>query len=50
MISIQEAWNRLPAAEREEVRRGVLTKLGGTAAPEAFIQRLCLEEMTRRTG
>jgi hypothetical protein len=47
---LQEAWNDLPTAEREEVRRGVLAKLGGATAPEAFIQRLCLEEMARRTG
>ena len=45
---LQEVWNGLPAAEREEVRRGVLAKLGGTTAPEAFIQRLCLEELARQ--
>jgi hypothetical protein len=47
---LQEAWNGLPPAEREAVRRGVLAKLGGATAPEAFIQRLCLEEMARRRG
>ena len=45
---LQEIWNGLPAAEREAVRRGVLEKLGGATAPEAFIQRLCLEEIGRR--
>jgi hypothetical protein len=43
-----EAWGRLPAEERDAVRRRVLAKLGGTTAPEAFIQRLCLEELSRR--
>ena len=47
---LQEAWNGLPAAEREAVRRGVLAKLGDATAPEAFIQRLCLEELARRAG
>jgi plasmid replication initiation protein len=47
---LQEAWNRLPAAEREALRCGVLAKLGDATAPEAFIQRLCLEEMARKKG
>ena len=45
---LQEAWNALPAPEREAVRRGVVEKLGGAAAPEAFIQRLCFEELADR--
>ena len=45
---LQEAWAALPAEEREAIRRGVLEKLGGATAPEAFIQRLCLEELARR--
>ena len=45
---LQEVWNGLPAAEREAIRRGVLEKLAGATAPEAFIQRLCLEETARR--
>ena len=44
---LQDVWNGLPAAEREAVRREVLMKLGGATAPEAFIQRLCLEEIGR---
>jgi hypothetical protein len=44
----QEVWNGLPAEEREAVRRGVVEKLGGATAPEAFIQRLCLEELAGR--
>lgn len=47
---LQEAWNALPAGEREAVRRGVVEKLGGATAPEAFIQRLCLEELAGRLG
>ena len=45
---LQEAWAALPAAEREAIRRGVRERLGGTTAPEAFVQRLCLEELARR--
>jgi Replication initiator protein A len=45
---LQEAWGALPAEERDAIRRGVLEKLGGTTAPEAFLQRLCLEELSRR--
>jgi hypothetical protein len=45
---LQEAWNGLPAAERDAIRRGVLAKLAGATAPEAFVQRLCLEELSRR--
>ncbi len=47
---LQEAWNALPEAEREALRRGVVEKLGGATAPEAFIQRLCLEELAGRLG
>jgi len=47
---LQEAWNALPAAEREAMRRGVVEKLGGATAPEAFIQRLCLEELAGCLG
>jgi len=47
---LQEAWAALPAAERDAIRRRVLDKLGGATAPEAFVQRLCLEEVARRRG
>jgi hypothetical protein len=43
----QAAWDALPEAEREAIRRGVRAGLGG-AAPEAFVRRLCLEELARR--
>jgi hypothetical protein len=45
---LQEVWGTLPLHERDVIRCGVLDKLGGTAAPEAFVQRLCLEELARR--
>ncbi len=45
-----DAWNALAPAEREAVRQAVLAGLGGAAAPEAFIRRLCLEEVARRGG
>ncbi len=45
---LQEAWAALPAEERDAIRRGVREKLDGATAPEAFVQRLCLEELARR--
>ena len=42
---LQEAWAALPAGERDAIRRGVLERIGGATAPEAFVQRLCLEEL-----
>ena len=45
---LQDAWAALPAEEREAIRFGVRERLGGTTAPEAFVQRLCLEELARR--
>jgi hypothetical protein len=47
---LQAAWEALPPEEREAVRRAVVERLGGTAAPEAFLQRLCLQEAARRTA
>jgi hypothetical protein len=41
-------WAALPAAEQERVRRAVLARLPG-GAPEAFVRRLCLEELRRRS-
>jgi hypothetical protein len=43
-----DVWNALPAAEQEAIRQTVLAGIGGTAAPEAFVRRLCLEEIGRR--
>jgi hypothetical protein len=45
---LHDVWNGLSEEERAAVRRGVLDKLAGTAAPEAFIHRLCLQEVGRR--
>ncbi len=44
---LQEAWTALPEAERDALRRGVRDRLGGATAPEAFVHRLCLEELAR---
>jgi hypothetical protein len=43
-----EAWNKLLPLEQEAIRQTVLASLGGTAAPETFVRRLCLEEVDRR--
>jgi hypothetical protein len=43
-----EAWNRLPAREQEAIRRAVLGSVGAATVPEAFVKRLCLEELGRR--
>jgi plasmid replication initiation protein len=45
---LQEAWAGLPEAEQALIRQRVLEKLGGSGAPAAFVQRLCLEELGRR--
>jgi hypothetical protein len=45
-----DAWNALPPTTREAIRQAVLAGLGGTAAPEAFVRRLCLEELARHQG
>jgi hypothetical protein len=45
---LHDVWAGLSEEERAAVRRGVLDKLAGTAAPEAFIHRLCLQEVGRR--
>jgi hypothetical protein len=45
-----EAWNALPPEEQETIRQTVLAALGGMVAPEAFVRRLCLEELGRRIG
>jgi Replication initiator protein A len=43
-----ERWQTLPPEERDAIRRAVLGRLSGASAPEAFVHRLCLEEMARR--
>jgi hypothetical protein len=46
---LQEVWNSLPEAVRDEITRQVRARLG-TSAPAVFVQRLCLEELARRLG
>ena len=46
---IQQQWNRLPQAQRDEIERLVRSRLGGQA-PAFFVRRLCLEELARRQG
>jgi hypothetical protein len=43
-----DAWNALPPAEQEAIRRSVRAALGGADVPAAFVRRLCLEELARR--
>jgi hypothetical protein len=45
-----EAWNALLPLEQEAIRQTVLASLGGAAAPETFVRRLCIEEAERRRG
>jgi hypothetical protein len=45
---LHDSWARLGPAEHEAIRQAVLERLAGASAPEAFVQRLCLEEMERR--
>jgi hypothetical protein len=45
-----EAWNKLLPLEQEAIRQTVLASLGGTAAPEVFVRRMCIEEAARRQG
>ena len=47
---LQAAWDALPADEQAAVRAAVVAGLGTSPAPEAFVRRLCLEEMGRRVG
>jgi hypothetical protein len=47
---LHESWDALPPSEQEDIRRNVLARLAGATAPEAFLRRLCLEEMVRRRG
>jgi hypothetical protein len=42
-----DTWKALPPAEQATIRQKVLSALGGTTAPEAFIHRLCLGELAR---
>jgi plasmid replication initiation protein len=44
---LNEQWNALPAEEQQAIRDRVLARLPG-AAPEAFIRRLCIEEIRTR--
>jgi hypothetical protein len=43
-----DRWNALPDAEREAIRAAVLRERGDVPMPEAFVRRLCLEELARR--
>jgi hypothetical protein len=43
-----EVWNRLAIAEQERIRQAVLGSVGASTVPEAFVKRLCLEELGRR--
>lgn len=45
-----EAWARLSPEQRQVIRTEVLAKLGGGAAPEAFVHRLCLQAVGKMTG
>ena len=42
-----ERWNALAEEQRQAIRQQVTDRLGGSAAPESFIRRLCLEEVGR---
>jgi len=44
-----ERWNSLPAEQQLLIRRTVLARLDGRTAPEAFIHRLCLQELRTST-
>src|SRR5206468_746156 len=48
--SLQAAWDALPPLEQAAVRAAVLAGRGSSPAPEAFVRRLCLEEMGRGVG
>jgi hypothetical protein len=41
----REAWERLPEEDKQRIRERVVQKLGARHAPEAFVSRLCLEEL-----
>jgi hypothetical protein len=43
-----ERWNGLSAEEQATIREIVLARLEGRPAPEAFVRRMCLEELGRR--
>ncbi len=40
-----ERWNALSAERKEAIRQRVLERLQGRTAPEAFLHRLCLQEL-----
>jgi hypothetical protein len=42
---LSDRWNALAAPQQLAIRQTVLARLGGGPAPEAFIHRLCLQEM-----
>jgi hypothetical protein len=44
---LQEAWARLPEAERQALDEVVRGRLG-PGVPDAFVRKLCLEELARR--
>jgi Replication initiator protein A len=43
-----EQWDSLSGEQQQAIRETVLARLADTTAPEAFIRRLCLEEMRTR--
>jgi hypothetical protein len=45
---LAEAWAALSAAAQDEIRQAVLRDRVGAPAPEAFVRRLCLQELARR--
>jgi hypothetical protein len=42
-----ERWNALQPEQQAAIREAVLAKLAGRPAPEAFVRRMCLEELGR---
>jgi hypothetical protein len=46
---MQLIWEALPAEQRAAIEQLVRGRLG-KSAPEAFVRRLCLEELARRLG
>jgi hypothetical protein len=46
---IQTIWDALPEDQRRSIEQQVRSRLG-KSAPESFVRRLCLEELSRRSG
>jgi hypothetical protein len=47
--ALQQAWDALPPTERASIEETVRARLG-LGAPEAFVRRLCQEELSQRQG